>query len=107
MDQASVPWEVAPAGTILVAMIICADSASIREVESLVLIPMGMPGDTVARVGTGMEVPLREMNTVLETPDLVPVDTSEGTVISSVAEVVCWDVMLSCGCGAREDFGCV
>ena len=47
MDQASVPWEVAPAGTILVAMIIGADSASIREVESLVLIPMGMSGDIV------------------------------------------------------------
>ena len=47
MDQASVPWEVAPGGTVLVAMIICADSASMREVESLVLISMGMSGDIV------------------------------------------------------------
>ena len=101
------PWDIASGGMVSLALAIGEDSAMTGEAESLVLIPMGMPGDTVARVGTGMEVPLREMNTVLETPDLVPVDTSKGTVISSVAEVVCWDVMLSCGCGAREDFGCV
>ena len=42
-----VPSDVAPGRTVSVAMLIAVDSLTLGEVESLVLIPVGMSGDIV------------------------------------------------------------
>lgn len=42
------PWDIASGGMVSVALAIGEDSAMTGEAESLVLIPIGMPGDTVA-----------------------------------------------------------
>lgn len=54
-----------------------------------------------------MDVLLGDMMAVLVVSGLVPVDTSGGTVISSVAELMCQDVLVSRGSRARDDADCI
>ena len=105
-SQAILPWDVVGRGTVLVAMDMGEDSAMTGEIESLLLIPVGMSGDNVGRPGPGMDVLLGEMTAVLEASALLPVDSSERTVISSGAELVCRDVPVSRGSGAWDDIDC-
>lgn len=74
-SQAILPWDVVGRGTVLVAMDMGEDSAMTGEIESLLLIPVGMSGDNIGRPGPGMDVLLGEMTAVLEASALLPVDS--------------------------------
>lgn len=50
-----------------------------------------------------MDVLQEEITSVLETSVVVPVGTSERTVIVSVSQPVFWVVLVSCSSGVRED----
>lgn len=101
--QGNVPWDVASRGTVSVAMVLGAASATTGEVESLVLILEVKSFEIVGQIGTGMDVPLGEMTAVLEASGLIPVGTLEGTVLSSGAELVWGYMPLSHGSRARDD----
>ena len=105
-SQAILPWDVVSRGTVLVVLDRGEDSAMTGEIESLLLIPVGMSGDNVGRPGPGMDVLLGEMTAVLEASALLPEDSSERTVISSGAELVWGDVPVSRGSGAWDDIDC-
>lgn len=107
MSELRILSGVDPGGPVWVVMVILADSVMTEEAEILVMVSVEMFCDTVDCSGSEMDVLLKEMASVLETSVVAPVDTSEGTVFVSVAELVSSEVLVSLNLVVSEEAGSV